>query len=56
MVFEGRKKAGEIEVGLKQRVADLGRKPVLSILWVGDNQASAKYIENKKGIGERIGA
>lgn len=55
MVFEGRKKAGEIEIDLKKRVADLGRKPVLAILWVGDNQASAKYIENKKGLGERIG-
>lgn len=55
MVFDGRERAAKIEADLKQRVVSLKKRPVLVILWVGDSQASAKYVENKKKLGERIG-
>lgn len=56
MVFEGKSKASEIEAGLRKRVRRLGRKPVLVILWVGEGEASRKYVEKKREAGERIGA
>lgn len=55
MFFEGKKIRDEIIDQFKDEVADLGAKPVLSVIWIGDDFASARYIEAKQRAAEKIG-
>lgn len=54
-MFDGRKFRNDILENLKVRVANLAKKPVLSVIWVGDDFASGRYIESKKKASEKIG-
>jgi methylenetetrahydrofolate dehydrogenase (NADP+)/methenyltetrahydrofolate cyclohydrolase len=54
-MFDGRKIRDEILADLRDRVAKLGRKPVLAVIWVGDDFATARYIEAKERAADQIG-
>lgn len=59
IIFDGRKFAGEKEMRLKKKVADLKKKgvtPKLATLLFGENEASELYVSLKKKAGQRIGA
>jgi len=53
--FDGRKIRDEIIGNLKLEVRDLNLKPVLSVIWVGEDFATARYIEAKQRAAEKIG-
>lgn len=55
MLFDGKAFAAVIEERLKKEVALMERKPKLVILSVSNNEASKRYVEMKKALGERIG-
>lgn len=55
MEFDGKKIRDEILDNLKDRVKRLGRKPVLAAIWVGDDFATARYIEAKQRVAEKLG-
>ena len=55
MIIDGRKIAEEIKSDLKIEVANLNKKLRLAVVYVGDNSASAKFIERKKKFGDEIG-
>ena len=46
----------EIQKALKETIQTLERKPKLAVILVGNNPASLIYVNNKKKIGENIGA
>lgn len=54
-MFDGRKFKNEILENLKIRVSDLERKPILSVIWIGEDFASARYVESKERAAEKIG-
>ena len=54
-MFDGKKIRDEILAQLSSRVSKLGRKPALAVIWVGDDFASARYIESKGRAAEKIG-
>jgi methylenetetrahydrofolate dehydrogenase (NADP+)/methenyltetrahydrofolate cyclohydrolase len=53
--FDGKKTRDRIMEELKIKVARLPRKPVLAVVWAGDNLVSARYVEAKKKAAEKIG-
>jgi len=55
MIFEGKKIRDAILQELKLDVDSLGFTPVLSVIWIGDDFASARYIEAKQRAAEKIG-
>lgn len=55
VTFDGKKIRDEILDDLKNRVAKLERKPVLAVIWIGDDFATARYIESKQKAAEKIG-
>ena len=55
MIIDGKKIAEEIKGDLKIEVANLNKKLRLAVVYVGDNPASAKFIERKKKFGAEIG-
>lgn len=54
-IFDGKKIRNEILDRLKEEVAVLSKKPVLSVIWIGDDFSSARYIEAKQRAAEKIG-
>lgn len=54
-MFDGRKKAAEIEAELVKRVARLKHSLMLTIVLYGQEEASIKYVQKKKEVGERLG-
>lgn len=52
---DGKKIAKEIASSLKKQVAKLGKKPVLAVISVSQNDVSESYIKSKKSFGESIG-
>jgi len=55
MQFDGKKIRDQILGDLKNRVEKLKVKPMLSAIWVGDDFATARYIEAKKQVAEKLG-
>lgn len=55
MLIDGKKIAEEIKISLKEEVAKLNKKLRLAVVYVGENLASAKFIERKKKFGLEIG-
>ncbi|OQB06226.1 MAG: Bifunctional protein FolD protein [bacterium ADurb.Bin212] len=53
--FDGKKIRDEILDQLKVQVDQLGVEPVLAVIWVGDDFASARYIEVKQRAAEKVG-
>jgi len=53
--FDGRKIRDQIIAGLKEEIGLLGLKPNLAIIWVGEDFATARYIEAKQRAAEKIG-
>ncbi|MFA7244064.1 MAG: bifunctional 5,10-methylenetetrahydrofolate dehydrogenase/5,10-methenyltetrahydrofolate cyclohydrolase [Patescibacteria group bacterium] len=54
-MFDGRKIRNEILDDLKIRVASFQQKPVLAVIWIGEDFATARYIESKERAAEKIG-
>ena len=55
MIIDGKKISAEIQEGQKKRVALLGRKITLGVVWVGENPVSGIYVRMKKAFGEEVG-
>ena len=53
--FDGKKIRNEIIDKLQKEVAVLPKAPVLTVIWIGDDFASARYIEAKQRAAEKIG-
>ena len=54
MIIDGNKIRDEIKEELKEKVKLL-KNPNLTIVWVGNDPVSAKYVEKKKKFGEEVG-
>lgn len=54
-IFDGKKIRDEILQELKTQVELLPTTPVLAVIWVGDDFASARYIEVKQRAAEKVG-
>jgi len=54
-IFDGRKIRDQIVEELALKVTALSLRPVLAVVWVGDDFASARYIEAKQRAAEKIG-
>lgn len=54
-LLEGKKIALEIEAVLKEKISKLDVKPKLTVILVGDNQASQVYVKNKELAAKRVG-
>src|SRR3989344_1172614 len=55
MIIDGRKIAEEIKTSLKEEVLRLNKKPELAVVYVENNLASIKFIEQKEKFGREIG-
>ncbi len=55
MIFDGKSFAAKIEEELRLKVAGMDRKPRLAVLLDPKNEAGAKYVEQKRKFGQRIG-
>ncbi len=53
--INGKKIANKILANLKRKISNLGKKPDLAVILVGDDPASLLYIKNKKRAAEKIG-
>lgn len=54
-IFDGKNIRDEILQELKTQVELLPATPVLAVIWVGDDFASARYIEVKQRAAEKVG-
>jgi len=54
--MDGKMAAEAIASSLRTKIANLGKKPKLVIIQVGNREESNAYIERKKAFGEKIGA
>lgn len=57
-IIDGRLVAGEIELSLSEKIAELKNKgivPSINVILVGDNPASVVYVSNKERASERCG-
>jgi len=54
-ILDGKKLSDKILQDLKKQASELPRKPVLAIVWAGDDTSSKIYIENKKRACESVG-
>lgn len=55
IIFDGKKKAAEIEESIKAKLQKSGKTPKLVSLVIGDENGALKYQEMKKKAGERVG-
>lgn len=55
MEFQGKKIRDQILTDLTERVKKLGYKPTLVAIWVGEDFATARYIEAKQRVAENLG-
>lgn len=55
MIFDGKKIRDEILSDLKERVLKLKKKPVLTAIWVGNDEVTAKWVEIKQRNAEKLG-
>lgn len=55
MIIDGKKIATQLQEELKIKIASSLKKPALSVILVGKNEASLIYIRNKKKACERVG-
>lgn len=55
MQFQGKKIRDQILADLAKRVKKLSYEPTLSAIWVGDDFATARYIEAKQRVAEKLG-
>jgi methylenetetrahydrofolate dehydrogenase (NADP+)/methenyltetrahydrofolate cyclohydrolase len=55
MIFDGKKIRDEIMSDLASRILKLKKKPVLAVIWVGNNAVTAKYVEIKQKQAEKLG-
>lgn len=55
MEFKGKKIRDQILTDLAERVKKLKQKPVLAVVWVGEDFATARYIEAKQRVAENLG-
>lgn len=53
--FDGRKVRDEILTGLKDKVGSLSYVPAISVIWIGEDKVSARYIEQKQRAAEFLG-
>jgi len=54
ILLDGKKISEKIEKELKEKVLKIKKPLTLAIVLVGENQASKKYIEQKKKFGKEI--
>lgn len=54
-IVDGKKIGDEILGELKNNFAGISFRAVLAVVWVGDDKATAKFIEYKKKVAEKIG-
>ena len=54
-IIDGKILAQQIREKLRQKIKDLGLKPRLAVVLVGDNEASQVYVRNKRKAAEDIG-
>jgi methylenetetrahydrofolate dehydrogenase (NADP+)/methenyltetrahydrofolate cyclohydrolase len=55
ITIDGKKIAKEIANRLKKQMASLGKKPVLAVILVNQNDVGESYIKSKQGFGKSIG-
>jgi methylenetetrahydrofolate dehydrogenase (NADP+)/methenyltetrahydrofolate cyclohydrolase len=55
MIVDGRQIAEDIKANLKEKVSELANRPKLSLIQVGSDPASSKFVEQKRKFGEHIG-
>ena len=53
--IDGKKMADEITQNLIKRINQLKRVPELDVIWIGDNPASAIYVNHKQKKAEQLG-
>ncbi|MFA5158481.1 MAG: bifunctional 5,10-methylenetetrahydrofolate dehydrogenase/5,10-methenyltetrahydrofolate cyclohydrolase [Patescibacteria group bacterium] len=53
--FDGKKIRDEILADLKKKVGSLSYVPKLSVIWIGNDSVSARYIEQKQRVAEFLG-
>ena len=53
--IDGKKMAEEITRDLIKRINQLRRIPELDVIWIGDNPASAIYVQHKQKKAEQLG-
>jgi methylenetetrahydrofolate dehydrogenase (NADP+) / methenyltetrahydrofolate cyclohydrolase len=54
-IIDGKKIQGEILADLKRKTVNLPTKPVLAVVWIGDDPISARYVKIKKQLAEGLG-
>lgn len=55
MVFDGKKIRDQILADLAERIKKLSYKPTLAAIWIGEDFATARYIEAKQRVAEKLG-
>lgn len=55
MIFDGKKIRDEIMSDLKSRILKLKKQPVLAVIWVGEDEVTARYVEIKQRMAEKLG-
>jgi len=55
MIIDGKKIAEEVKEGLKEKIKIDGKKLKLTIIQVGEDPASSKFVEKKEKFAEEIG-
>jgi len=53
MIVDGKALAAKVKEKLKKKAH--GKNLCLAVVWVGDNEVSAKYVARKKKLGEEVG-
>lgn len=53
--FDGKKVRDEILEVVKQQIDKMSKQPHLAVIWIGDDFASARYIEAKQRAAEKVG-
>lgn len=54
-IFDGKKVRDEILEDLEEKIKRLKKKPVLAVVWIGENSVSEHYVKTKLKIAESIG-
>jgi len=53
--FDGKKVRDEILAGIKEKINQSKLKPILAVIWIGDDPVSARYVEQKQRAAEFLG-
>lgn len=53
--FDGKKIRDEILADIKEKINQSKLKPILAVIWIGDDPVSARYVEQKERAAEFLG-